>query len=132
MRHSYQEDNPRNEGHSFEDYLQPLMTFREYQDLSKRTAGQHNGQLDEIQNWTLGLSGEAGEVANLIKKAIFHSHGFDYDGLVSELGDVLWYLAQLCTSLGLSLDTVAEENLKKLARRYPSGFSAEDSINRTE
>ncbi len=77
-------------------------------------------------------TGEAGEFANLVKKAIYHNHGFDYSEMVSELGDVLWYLSQLCTSLGIDLDMVADQNLKKLRKRYPNGFNFEDSINREE
>jgi NTP pyrophosphatase (non-canonical NTP hydrolase) len=47
----------------------------------------------------LGLTGEAGEVADLIKKAVFHRHPFDREALIKELGDVLWYVAALCTKL---------------------------------
>ena len=72
----------------------------------------------------LGLAGEAGEVANLIKKAVFHRHGLDLAQITDELGDVLWYIAALCTTLGLNLATVQEQNLAKLARRYPDGYSS--------
>jgi len=108
------------------------MDFREYQDAAKLTAGTHERQLDAVLNWTLGLSGEAGEVANLIKKGIFHNHGLDYMAVKDELSDVLWYLASLCSSLGYSLDDVAEYNLEKLRKRYPEGWSSERSINREE
>lgn len=123
---------PINEGAQFEDYMAPQITFDYYQRQAKITAGEHTTQLDAIQNWTLGLSGEAGEFANIVKKAIYHNHGFPYGELISELGDVLWYVAQLCTSLGIDMDMVAEQNLKKLAKRYPHGFNPEDSINREE
>lgn len=93
------------EGYQFEDYLVDYrMHFSEYQDRAKRTAGEHTAQLEAIQNWTLGLAGEAGEFSNLVKKAIYHNHGFNYGEMVSELGDVLWYLSQLCTALGIKLE----------------------------
>lgn len=73
----------------------------------------------ELTYTALGLSGEAGEIANKVKKCV---RG-DYDPtdmpdiLEDEIGDVLWYLAQLCEVLGLSLSDIAEENLRKLQSR---------------
>jgi len=78
----------------------------------------------------IGLAGEAGEVVDHIKKAIFHRHGLDTAKVQEELGDLLWYVAGLCTQLGLSLDNVMDGNIKKLEQRYPGGFSVEDSKNR--
>jgi NTP pyrophosphatase (non-canonical NTP hydrolase) len=74
---------------------------------------------------TLGLANEAGEVAGKIKK-IFRDRGGqitekDREALKQELGDVLWYLTQICTELGLSLDDVAQENLNKLFSRLDRG-----------
>ena len=70
---------------------------------------------------TLGLCGEAGEVADKVKKVIRDREGaFDTavrDDLRLELGDVLWYVAQLCSELGLDLAEVAQANLDKLASR---------------
>jgi len=67
-----------------------------------------------------------------VKKIVHHRHFNEIGALWEELGDVLWYLADLCTTLGVSLDTVAEGNIAKLKRRYPEGFSAERSINRDD
>lgn len=78
----------------------------------------------------VGLAGEAGEVSDLIKKGIFHQHGLDIEKLAEEIGDVLWYIAALCTKLDLDLGEVMENNIKKLLARYPDGYSSEDSINR--
>ena len=74
---------------------------------------------------TLGLANEAGEVAGKIKK-IFRDKGgligeAERGALKDELGDVLWYLAQVCTELGLTLEEVAEANLEKLASRQSRG-----------
>lgn len=80
----------------------------------------------------IGLSGEAGEVADLIKKGVFHKHGVDQEALKKELGDVLWYVAGLCTTLGITLEEVMTLNIEKLKARYPEGFKVEDSINRDE
>lgn len=74
---------------------------------------------------TLGLANEAGEVAGKIKK-IFRDNGgvvgeAEREGLKHELGDVLWYLAQICTELDLTLEEVAAANLEKLAARQARG-----------
>lgn len=77
-----------------------------------------------------GLAGEVGEVIDHIKKGLFHRHEIDRDKLKEELGDVMWYIAALCTKLGLDLDEVLAFNIKKLEKRYPNGYSSEDSKNR--
>ncbi|HNQ31121.1 MAG TPA: nucleoside triphosphate pyrophosphohydrolase family protein [Candidatus Woesebacteria bacterium] len=88
---------------------------------------------DAMTVWNaMGLAGEAGEVSELVKKGIFHQHGIDSALLRKEIGDVLWYCAALCTTLGLSLDEIMQENIDKLAKRYPQGFSATDSKKRTD
>jgi NTP pyrophosphatase (non-canonical NTP hydrolase) len=74
---------------------------------------------------TLGLVNEAGEVAGKVKK-IFRDKGGtiseeDRQALTLELGDVLWYLAQICTELGITLDDVAEANVEKLRSRLERG-----------
>lgn len=80
----------------------------------------------------LGIAGEAGEVADLIKKHVGHGHDLDRNKLVKELGDVLWYIAAIATLNGLSLADVAITNVAKLRLRYPEGFSEEASRNRKD
>jgi NTP pyrophosphatase (non-canonical NTP hydrolase) len=80
----------------------------------------------------LGLAGEAGEVAELVKKGVFHRHSIDRLKLEKELGDVLWYAAALCTSLGLDMGEIMQTNLEKLKVRYPNGYSATDSQQRVD
>ena len=83
--------------------------------------------------WTaLGLTGEAGEVAELAKKGILHQHGIDVIKFADEIGDCLWYIASLCTVLGLDLGEVMQANIEKLLIRYPNGFNSEDSKNRKD
>lgn len=74
----------------------------------------------------LGLAGEAGEVADHIKKALFHGKPLDYDHLVEELGDVLWYLDRTLAFLGVDLEYCMVVNDLKLERRYPVGFEAKN------
>jgi NTP pyrophosphatase (non-canonical NTP hydrolase) len=95
----------------------------EYQRMSRRTAEYPR------EAWlsypALGLCGEAGEVAEHVKKAIRDDAGAVSDArraaMAKELGDVLWYLSQLASELGLELDAIAAENLKKLLSRQRRG-----------
>lgn len=108
------------------------MTFDEYQKKAYALANKFQDPKLEIATWALGVTGEGGEVADHIKKHLGHDHPLDKDLIRKELGDVMWYIAAMCTSLGLSLEDVAEKNIEKLTKRYPQGFSTEKSINRTE
>lgn len=80
----------------------------------------------------IGVAGESGEIAELIKKGILHQHELDDKKLADEIGDCLWYLAGLCTILHLNIGTVMQENIDKLKTRYPNGFNSQDSIKRTD
>ncbi|MEM1268425.1 MAG: nucleoside triphosphate pyrophosphohydrolase family protein [Bacteroidota bacterium] len=111
------------------------MHANEYQRLAARTLiAEPENELtgpESMVVWNaLGLAGEAGEVADLIKKGVFHQHGVSRDTIRDELGDVLWYVAALCTNHGLTLEEVMEANVEKLKQRYPEGYSSERSINR--
>lgn len=79
----------------------------------------------------LGLSAETGEVCSIFQKHI-DGHPFDKDDLVNEIGDVLWFLSELCTVMGISLEECAVKNLLKLLKRYPDGYSAEDAVARKD
>lgn len=80
----------------------------------------------------VGLAGEAGEIADLVKKGIFHQHGLVTAKVQEELGDLMWYVAALCTKLDISLETVMRDNIAKLEKRYPSGYSSEASKARVD
>lgn len=113
------------------------MNADEYQKLSARTLIDTPGfeipDREILLVWNaLGLAGEAGEVAELAKKAIFHRHGVDKEKFKKELGDVLWYLSALCTQLGLDLSEVMTANIEKLKVRYPNGYSSADSLSRVD
>ncbi len=108
------------------------LTLSEYQTLANRSSGAGGDGKRRLIVSALGLAGEAGEFANLVKKMTAHGHQFDKKALEDELGDVLWYLAEAATSAGLNLDNIASQNVDKLIKRYPNGFNQENSIHRTE
>lgn len=103
------------------------MTLDEFQEATARTAG-----ADDVAVLALGLCGEAGEFADLVKKALGHGHVFDSSRAAQELGDVLWYVARNAARMGMTLESIAQLNVSKLERRYPDGFTTEASISRVD
>lgn len=106
------------------------MNFDDYQKRAARTRNHDLSLTEATAQSGLGVAGEAGEVADLVKKILFHGHPLDREKIREELGDVLWYVADLATTLNIDLSDVAKANLEKLEERYPSGFSAERSVHR--
>lgn len=107
------------------------MEFNKYQELAGRTRNQ-NGYYEELANYALGMVCEAGEAGDVLKKHIFHYHILDEHDLRKELGDVLWYIANICNILEIPMSEIAELNISKLEARYPGGFNADKSINRID
>lgn len=104
------------------------MTFEEYQQAARSTAlypAEH-----QVIYPALGLVGEAGEIANKIKKTLRGDKELDRDVLADEMGDVLWYLAALASDLDLNLDDVAQRNVEKLSDRKARGVIKGDGDRR--
>ena len=97
------------------------MTFEEYQSEASATA-LYPRRMQNLEYPTLGLAGEAGEVANIVKKIQRDHNGVLTDEvrgkLKDELGDVLWYISACADELGLTLDEIAAFNVNKLAKRH--------------
>ena len=108
------------------------MQINEYQRLAMTTLNKDLTKKEVLINSVMGLNGEAGEVIDLVKKHLFHGHELKKDELIKELGDVAWYLAEAAYALDIDLETILVKNIEKLKKRYPEGFSVEDSINRKE
>lgn len=126
------------------------MEFDEYQDAAKNTAIYPNkNTVSGLMYTALGLTGEAGEIANKIKKIyrdeLYYviatadspsSHtAYAYkpdvvDTIQKEIGDVLWYCAQICTELGINLGDAASSNLMKLKDRQERGVIGGNGDNR--
>lgn len=97
-----------------------------------RTSSKKITIVEHIVNGALGLAGESGEVADIVKKAMFQGHAIDKEHIAKELGDVLWYVAETATAIGYDLETIMQMNIDKLIKRYPEGFSSQRSMNREE
>lgn len=111
------------------------MNLDEYQELAARTIPTDKEQKMRIAEFSVGICEEAGESAGVIKKVIFHDHPMTDEKenkLIEELGDVLWHVQAIATELGISLEYIADYNIKKLRKRYPIGFNNVDSLKRVD
>lgn len=110
------------------------MTLDEYQKQALTTASSTGDEFKDLLHWVLGVNGEAGELAEKFKKIIRDKQSLISDSdkieISKEIGDVLWYLAVLAHQLGVSLDTVANQNLAKLRSRHSRGVLGGSGDNR--
>lgn len=106
------------------------LSMQDYQKAAERTAVTDMDNKTMHLAWSLAIAGEAGELANQTKKVFIHGHPYEKEKLIEELGDILWYIAVYAQGIGSNLEEVATENIKKLDKRYPNGFSTSESINR--
>ena len=101
-----------------------------YQELAART-------IANISNYGMmhhalhGMASEIGELHGLYQK-LYQGHKLDEAHAKKELGDLLWFVAEYCTSMDWSLEDVMQLNIDKLKARYPEGFSADKSLHRAE
>ena len=91
-----------------------------------------DGQTLNVLHWSLGLSGEVGELVDTVKKHVFYNQPFDMVNAKEELGDILFYVTAMAGELGLSLEGVMEANKAKLDLRYQDGYSDEAAKNRVD
>lgn len=111
------------------------MTFDDYQKEAMRT--KNRGELEKVLASHLavaglGIAGEAGEVADEIKKIVGHGREMNKDKLIKETGDVLWYVASIADELGVSMSDIAQANIDKLKERYPKGFTTAASVAKAD
>ena len=107
------------------------MELNEYQKLAMVTLNPALRKKDVLINGVMGLCGESGEAIDIVKKHLAQGNELDREGLIKELGDIAWYLAETAYSLDVPLEEVFRRNLDKLKSRYPEGFDPERSIHRT-
>lgn len=107
----------------------PAMTLNDYQVAAARTFNKKLWPEQMAQHALHGLVSELGEIHGLYQKK-YQGHEIDKDHLKKEAGDMFWFFAEYCTSMGWSLEEVARANINKLKARYPDGFNAEKSLHR--
>lgn len=106
------------------------MTFKEYQSETYKNIQPHSDHKDEVINWSIGLCEECGEVMNHVKHMFWGNEIPSNEEMGKELGDVLWYLSALSSSLNLNLDTISQLNKAKLDFRFGNSFSEQKSKDR--
>lgn len=107
------------------------MTGNRYQVLAARTMNNELTRYEKQYHAVFGIASEAGEISGLFQK-VYQGHKLDEVHLMKECGDLLWFIAELCTACGYDLDTVMAMNIAKLRARYPEGFDSENSLHRAE
>jgi len=96
--------------------------LEEYQKFVKKVAKKFKNPSEEIMTWGLGITGEAGDVASCIKKTF--AHGNDQKaGIRENIGDTFWYMAAISNFFGWDIEEIIGENMVKLKKRYPKGFT---------
>ena len=109
------------------------MEVKEYQELVKRTARLGEvAPIESMKNFSMGLCSEAGELIGMLKQHFYQGHDFNEANFVEEIGDCLWYLANLCNLTEYTLEDCMTGNINKLQKRYPDGFTPQDSIARVD
>ena len=101
------------------------MTEKEYLEKAKRTLSTKE---DLIEHMAYGLVTESGEILDALKKHKFYKRDLNTQNIREEIGDLCWYLYQLCEEVGYTMEDARRDNIEKLAKRYPEKF--EDIINR--
>jgi NTP pyrophosphatase (non-canonical NTP hydrolase) len=108
------------------------MNLNQYQELARRTAKVYPTLNENLVHAALGITSEAGELATTVKATAIYSKPLDTTNVIEEVGDSLWYLALMCTSLGVPLEEVATANIAKLKARYPDKYSDGDALARAD
>ena len=109
------------------------LSFNEYSKKVYETLNPEVNTWEAVtENALLGLAGEVGEICDALKKFKFQGHELDLVHIKKELGDTLYYLSLACDIFSTSLLEVAETNNEKLKKRFPNGFSVDESVHRNE
>lgn len=110
------------------------MNLNDYQKQALTTVISSENEFRDLLHWVLGINGEAGEIAEKVKKIIRDKNGevskADKEEMAKEIGDVLWYLAVFAHHLGVPLEEIAKQNLDKLQSRKNRGVLGGSGDNR--
>lgn len=107
------------------------MTGNEYQKLAARTIKQGFTHREAEYHALHGMVGEIGELHSMYQKT-YQGHSFSEEHAKKELGDLLWFIAEYCTTSGWWLEDIMQLNIDKLKARYPDGFEEAKSLNRAK
>jgi NTP pyrophosphatase (non-canonical NTP hydrolase) len=106
------------------------MEIQEYQKKAARTNADCGELLLDNIHMVLGLQTEASEIADVFKKNIAYKKEIDFVNVKEEIGDIMWYIANMCNINGWDLREILDTNIQKLQARYPEKFTTENALNR--
>ena len=106
------------------------MEINKYQEEASRTCASIDGGLLDDMHMVLGMQTEVAEIADVYKKHIAYGKELDLVNIKEELGDVVWYIANMCNYHGWDLRDILVINISKLKIRYPDSFTSENALNR--
>lgn len=113
-------------------YTPPESLLRVFVKLGAITNPEEDVSVIRLLEGLMGLSGESGEVTDILKKVLFQGHKLERKHIALELGDICWYIALASDAIGYDLETIMQMNIDKLKARYPNGFEVKRSVNRQE
>ena len=106
------------------------MNINDYQLKAARTCAKIDVAIMDDLHMVLGMQTEAAEIADVYKKTIAYRKPLDFVNIKEEVGDLMWYVANLCNMNGWDLREILDTNIAKLEARYPEKFTEEQAINR--
>lgn len=106
------------------------MDIKTYQEEARRTTAPLESELMNSLHYISGVVTEAGELLDVLKKNIAYGKPIDYVNMKEEVGDLMWYIINLCDLYNWNIEEIMETNINKLRIRYPEKFNSEKAINR--
>jgi len=106
------------------------MEIQEYQEKSSRTLSILDSNISDNIHMSLGLTTESAEIADVFKKKLAYNKEIDWINIKEEIGDLMFYIANICNINGWDLRDVLDTNIAKLKVRYPDKYSDDKAINR--
>lgn len=106
------------------------MNLKDYAIGAKRTMSECETPLLDDLHMILGMQTEASEIADVYKKHIAYGKDLDLVNVKEEIGDLMWYIVNLCTLKGWNLEDIMQTNIDKLKARFPEKFTNENALNR--
>lgn len=106
------------------------MEINKYQEEASRTCASIDGGILDDMHMILGMQTEVAEIADVYKKHIAYGKELDLVNIKEEIGDAMWYFANLCNFHGWDLRDILDTNINKLKIRYPEKFTSENALNR--
>ena len=110
--------------------MKDKITIEKYQELSKRTNVDLGSLLNNNLHMIMGISTESGEIVDVFKKHLAYSKEIDYINIKEEIGDLMFYIVNMCNMNGWDLRDIMQTNIDKLKTRYPEKFTEEEALNR--